>query len=115
MAKGAATENALGKMHNMLAQVFTRSLEKQLKVYEALDKIPEGEIEAEMLELLSEMTEPNPAMLSAMSKFLKDNDIGMDSEQVEALNATERRLAEKREKRKRSGVMLSLVPHVVAN
>ena len=115
MAKGAATEKQLGKMHSMLAQVFTRCLEKQLKVYEAMDKIPEGEIEADMLEALSEMTEPNPAMLSAMSKFLKDNEIGLDSEEVETLNATERRLAEKREKRKRAGTLLSLVPHVAAS
>lgn len=41
-------------------------------------------------------TEPSPAMLSAITKFLKDNDIGMSKEDAEELSGLERRLAEKR-------------------
>ncbi len=110
MAKGAATEQALGAVHSMLAKVFTRSLERQLKIYEALDRIPDGEIEADMLETLVDMQEPNPALLSAMSKFLKDNDIGVDAGEIETLNATERRLEEQRKKRREAGVNLNVIP-----
>jgi len=52
-------------------------------------------------------------MLSAIAKFLKDNDIGMDSEAVDELNATQRRLADRREACKRAGMAnLAVVPHV---
>ena len=51
-------------------------------------------------------------MLSALSKFLKDNDIRMDSEEVDKLNNTERQLRDARERRKSAGVNLAVVPHV---
>lgn len=111
MAKGAASEEALGGMHSLLARVFIKTLEK----YERqLDEIGREEIESDLVEAMMEKFEPNPAMLSAVAKFLKDNDIGLDSEEVDALNATERRLSESRERRRSAGLNLSLVPHVEA-
>ena len=114
MAKGAATVETLGGLHSLLAKVFTKTLEKYLKELEVLDKLADGEeFEDELLvAMLAEMKEPNPAMLSALSKFLKDNDIGMDSDAVEELNSTERRLAESRARRAASGMKLELDPHV---
>jgi len=112
MAKGAANEKSLGGLHSALARVFTKVLEKYERNMSALDDIPADEIEAEMLNTLIEMQEPNPAMLGAISKFLKDNDIGMDSEDVDKLNDTERRLAESRAKRLKAGVNLAVVPLV---
>lgn len=110
MSKGAATEKSLSRVHSQLARVFSRVLEKYEKGLEALDSIPTGEIEADMIEVLAEISEPNPAMLSAIAKFLKDNDIGMDTEEVADLNSTERRLAEKREARRKAGIDLTVVP-----
>ena len=72
-------------------------------------------MEEELVLALVELQEPNPAMLSAISKFLKDNDIGFDSEEVDALGETERRLAERREARKKAGVDLTVVPLVATN
>lgn len=115
MAKGAASEVALGGLHSTLARVFTRVLEKYEKSLAALENIPADEIEADMIEALMAISEPNPAMLSAVSKFLKDNDIGMDSDEVDQLNETERRLQEARKKRQASGMNLSVVPHVEAS
>lgn len=114
MAKGAAKEESLGRLHSHLANVFTKVLEKYERGLEALDAIPRDEVEGDLIEALMELSEPNPAMLSAISKFLKDNDIGMDTDEVEQLNATERRLAERREARKKAGINLSVVPHVGA-
>lgn len=111
MAKGAAKEEALGGMHSLLARVFTKTLEK----YERqLDAVGRDEIESDLVDEMMKEFEPNPAMLSAIAKFLKDNDIGMDSDEVDALNATERRLSESRERRKKAGLNLSIVPHVEA-
>lgn len=115
MAKGAATKSELGAIHSTLAKVFDKVLARYLKVYEALDQIPADELEGELLEAIVAIQEPNPAMLSAIAKFLKDNDIGFDSEEIDALNETERRLAERREARKRAGVNLSVVPAVEAS
>ncbi len=115
MAKGAANEHTLGKLHSHLARVFTRVLEKYERGLEALDALPRDEVESELLEELLKIGEPNPAMLSAIAKFLKDNDIGMDSGAVEELNSTQRRLEERRAARKAAGINLSVVPHVEAS
>lgn len=113
MAKGAANENALGGLHSLLAQVFERTLQKYLKQLEAIENIDPQKLEGELVvALLEEVGEPNPAMLSALSKFLKDNDIRMDSEEVDKLNNTERQLRDARERRKSAGVNLAVVPHV---
>jgi hypothetical protein len=102
-------------MHSLLARVLTRTLEKYERAMEALDAIPRDEIEEEMLEALLAIQEPNPAMVSAIAKFLKDNDIGLDSDEVEELNSTQRRLEERRKARAASGLNLSIVPHVEAS
>ena len=115
MAKGAANEQTLGKLHSHLARVFTKVLEKYERGMEALDTLPRDEVESDLLEELLKIGEPNPAMLSAISKFLKDNDIGMDSEAVEELNSTQRRLEDRRAARKAAGLNLSVVPHVAAS
>lgn len=113
MAKGAANEQSMGGLHSMLARVFQKVLNKYEAQLDALDNIDRDDVAEDMLAVIAEIGEPNPAMLSAIAKFLKDNDIGMDSEEVDELNATQRRLAERREARKRAGMAnLAVVPHV---
>lgn len=101
MAKGAATEQDLGKIHAGLTQLFSRILKGYdtkmslaEKVLEAAD--PEDEL---ISTLLAVDIEPSPAMLSAISRFLKDNDISMDSEQLDKLSAQEERLKNKQRNR----------------
>ena len=115
MAKGAANSAQMAGLHSTLAKVFDGVLQKYLKSYEALENIPADELEEELVLALVELQEPNPAMLSAISKFLKDNDIGFDSEEVDELGETARRLAERREARKKAGVDLTVVPLVANN
>ena len=43
--------------------------------------------------------EPSPAMLSAISKFLKDNEITVDSAELNTLSAHEERLKNKKASR----------------
>lgn len=113
MAKGAANETTLGGLHSLLAKVFEKTLQKYLKTLEAVDKLDGDELENELvIAAIAAIGEPNPAMLSALSKFLKDNEIGLDSEEVDQLNATQRQLQDARERRRKAGVDLSVVPLV---
>jgi len=112
MSKGAANEYTLGALHSQLAKVFGLTLRKYERALEILDTESTDPVSEDLVAALVEIQEPNPAMLSAVAKFLKDNDIGMDSEEINALNATERRLAERRAARKRAGINLSVVPPV---
>lgn len=109
MATGAAKESQLGGLHSMLTRVFQKVLDKYERDLDRIEAMSSEELGEEMADMLNE---PNPAMLSAIAKFLKDNDIGMDSEAVDELNATQRRLADRREARKRAGINLSVVPAV---
>lgn len=96
MAKGAAREDKLGKLHSTLTQVFIRVLDRYL---EQLEPVSDEQIENEVVDEVLDIFEPNPAMLSAISKFLKDNEIMYDSEQLDQLSATQRRLQEMKKKR----------------
>jgi len=100
MAKNAADESNLGKLHSQLTKVFSKILEKHLIKLDALTVINKDELESEVLqELLENDWEPSPAMLSAVSKFLKDNDIMYNTEDIQELTGLEKRLEDKRKNR----------------
>jgi tetrahydromethanopterin S-methyltransferase subunit A len=103
MAKHAATEQKLGALHSMLATVFTKTLDAYSKRLEAVDKIDISdmdELEADLVvALMDKGVEPNPAMLSAISKFLKDNEIMFDTEELHTLSTQEKRLQDMRKNR----------------
>lgn len=106
MAQGAAKEQQLGKLHSKVTEIFLKVLEKYHKQLDFIDGIDADDLENEMIaELMTAGAMPNPAMLSAITKFLKDNDIGFDTEKLAELSDQERRLKERREKR---GTLVSL-------
>jgi len=93
MAKGAANEQVMGDLHQKVAQVFLRILndyEKASEVATAVDEATE--------ELLLG-SEPNPAMMGAITKFLKDNSIAFDTEEIQQLTDTQQRLNARRVRR----------------
>jgi len=105
MAKGAAKEASLGNLHGTLTRVFTKVLQRYENNLDALSQeMKEFAADTAVDELLAEVTEPSPAMLSAIAKFLKDNDIGMDTEELNQLSDTERRLKDKRARRAEVGL-----------
>lgn len=111
MARGSANEKALGSLHAKITAVFQKVLARYEARLDVLDTASEGklELESEMLEeLMADAAIPNPAMLSAITKFLKDNDISFDTEQLTALSDQERRLAERRDKRSNLGNLTQL-------
>lgn len=77
MAKGASTEQSLGNLHNKVTELFVKVLDE----YESAPELA------------------NPAMLGAVTKFLKDNSISLESEALDELSEMEERLAAKKRNR----------------
>ena len=115
MSKNSATENTLGSLHSKVAAVFQKVLARYESRLDALDALPDmHDIGEEVLAaLMDDAAIPNPAMMSAITKFLKDNEISFDSQEITELNDQERRLAERREKRKGIATLTTL--SLVAN
>lgn len=103
MAKGASTEKELGVLHAGLTRIFTKVLknyEDKLDLATKTIEDMQDELEEDLLgALVSLNVEPSPAMLSAMSKFLKDNEITFDSEELDELSVLEQRLQDKKKNR----------------
>lgn len=95
MAKGASTAPAMGKLHNKLTELFLQILTKYENDLAALENAGDELIDG----LVAEGMMPSPAMLSAVAKFLKDNDITMETEELDALSSMEERLAAKKRAR----------------
>ena len=101
MSKGAATEQQLGKLHSNLASILTKVLAGYEKKMELVQQVLDAaDPEDEMISvLLQQNIEPSPAMLSAVAKFLKDNEISVDSQELNELSAQEERLANRKRNR----------------
>ena len=112
MAKGAATEETLGKLHDKLATVMSRVIDGYIKRLDAIENITPEQLEDDVLAaLFDENAMPNPAMLTVVSNFLKNNDIRFSTEQVSRLATLNNELEERR-KARGSIASLSLVPAV---
>ena len=100
MANNAASEAVLGDLHSRVARVFTKVLQTYEKRLDVLDTIKTEELTEEVLALLmSSDNMPNPAMLAAVTKFLRDNTIAFDTCEIEVMSATQERLNARRAKR----------------
>lgn len=100
MAKGAAKSGAMGALHSKMAAILTRVLEQYEQRLDAEAAINPEAVEEEILaELMKERFEPSPAMLAVIAKFLKDNNIEFEAEEVNELGALEKRLAAKKAER----------------
>jgi len=100
MAKNSANEAALGTLHAKVAEVFQRVLETYEKRLAIANTFNPEEINEDMLTAVMDSNlEPNPAMMGAITKFLKDNSIAFDTEEIAALSDTEQRLAQRRKQR----------------
>ncbi len=93
----AANKTKMDGLHDKLAGIFTKVLENYGKKLDMLDELDMDNIEDQMLEALAQ--EPSPAMLSAISKFLKDNEISYDDGAVAGLSAVERQLENRKKAR----------------
>ena len=98
MAKGAAKELDLGRVHALVTKVFTKVLEKYLEDLERVDVPTDAEIEDDMAAVVVDLG-PNPAMMGAITKFLKDNSVAFDDEAVKGLSNLQQSLDQRKKAR----------------
>lgn len=94
----------LGKLHNKLTELFLSILNKYENDLTAMDNAGDELLDG----LMAEGMMPNPAMLGAISKFLKDNLISLESETLDELSEMEERLAAKKRSRPSMASVTSL-------
>ncbi len=83
MATQAASERALGTLHDQVARVFAKVLTTYEKRLDVMDNISTEELTEDALNMLMAADAmPNPAMLAAITKFLKDNEISFDTQEI---------------------------------
>lgn len=100
MAKGAAKETQLGTLHARITDVFIKVIARYEERLNKMDSLTADEAENEFWqELFNDAALPSPAMLSAVTKFLKDNEISFETERLAELSDQERRLQERRAQR----------------
>lgn len=92
MAKGAANEEAVGELHDIVTGLFKRVLKRYEGKLDAIEQLTKSDIEDEVMSALLDSYEPSPAMLSAVTKFLKDNEVTYDTEALDELGALQERL-----------------------
>jgi hypothetical protein len=99
MAKGASTEARMGSLHSKLTELFIKIVSKYEADVDAINMDDEALADELVASAVLEGLLPSPAMLGAIAKFLKDNSISIESEQVDELSAMEQRLALKKRNR----------------
>lgn len=100
--KGAAKEAAVGKLHALATQVFTRVLEQYISKLDELDNPSVDDFNAEYEAELEEAIRPfevNPAMMGAITKFLKDNNVTFDDEAINNLSGLQQSLDARKNRR----------------
>ncbi len=90
-----ASETELAKLHGKVAQTMIEALDNQ-SVATALVIEYGAELPDEVLAFLKKVQTPNPALLTAVSKFLKDNDITAALDDSDTMTELEKRLQSKR-------------------
>ena len=90
-----ANESNLGKLHEKLAEVMLEALTSQDEAGFLLDEY-KNEVPEAVLKFLEKVSQINPSLLTAITKFLKDNDITCQPEEGDRVSALQAKLAGKR-------------------
>lgn len=113
----AASQSNMNALHSRVAEVFLKVLQRYEDRLDAVDAITSGALDAGSIEqdvlaeLMTDGSMPSPAMMSAITKFLKDNEVLFEKEVTEQVSAQQRALEEKRKNRPNLA-QLSVVPKV---
>lgn len=93
----AATEKELSALHKKVAAAMIKALDRDERATFLLERFAE-ELPDEVVGFLMECTNINPALLQAITKFLRDNDISAEVDASTELNGLQQRLANKTRK-----------------
>lgn len=99
MSKSSAKESLLGELHATVAKIMLNALKahdaKAIMVMSMVTAAKEnGDAEA-MANAIIMLPEPNAALLGAVTKFLKDNEITCNTEDDDTMSALEQRMKAK--------------------
>lgn len=92
-----ATDVLLGELHGRLAKSMLQALSASESAQALLDE-HDGELPESVVSFLSKTAGTNPSLLTAISKFLKDNDITCAIEDNDEMSELEERLKNKRKR-----------------
>lgn len=96
--KSGASENELSELHKKLAQSFSKQLDQSDRASVLLseygDELPEA-----VVSFLEDVSTVSPALLTAVAKFLKDNEITCVVEETEEMSELASILQNKRRAR----------------
>lgn len=95
MTKKAANEETLGTLHAKVAEVMLNALNSTDMLNEQIAADNEKARQADQLDAIRDLIEPSPALLGAITKFLKDNEITCNTEDSVGLTALQQQLANK--------------------
>ena len=96
--KDKATDKELGELHALLAKSMKAALEASTEAQDILDACIDGgeELPLAVEAFLERAADANPSLLTAVAKFLKDNNITAAVEDDANMSALEQRLKSKR-------------------
>ena len=94
MTKSASTEKQLALLHKKLSATMLAALDSSDRALVLLSEHPD--LPEEVKDFLEEQCDVNPALLQAVSKFLKDNDITCPQDESTEVDALATRLQKKR-------------------
>ena len=86
-----ATEDQLAALHGHLAKTFTAALEQSTRASTLLAVERDEPLPDDIVDFLESFVEVNPSLLTAATKFLKDNNISCplgESSDLDELKAT---------------------------
>lgn len=101
----AATQSRMFLLHERVADMFLKIIEKHNKMMDVTDAMVEGNLDTKAVseEVLNAFIEqgamPSPAMMSAITKFLKDNEVMFEREKLEEVSAQQKALEERKKSR----------------
>jgi hypothetical protein len=111
MSKASAKESLLGELHAKVAEIMLSALKahdaKATLAMAALNRARDAEDIEGMVQAITLIPEPNAALLGAITKFLKDNEITCNTDDSESMSALEQRMKAKGDAR---GLKIADVP-----
>jgi len=90
-----ATEKQLSLLHGKVAESMSAALDQSSMAVYLIDKYG-NDLPDKVLSFLNDCSNVNPSLLTAITKFLKDNNISVDIEGNDALSGLEESLARKK-------------------
>lgn len=103
-----ATEDQLAALHKRVAESFVNALDQSTEASRLLEVERDVPLPVDVVSFLEELTTVHPSLLTAATKFLKDNNISCSPGESADLNRLAKQLQDKRQVGKGSVLKIPL-------